>query len=171
MLVSTGILGREYVPRCPGWIGCGLGSRLGVTRSTISSSVGRIPTTSRRTRITWIGTLVGRGFAASGSWSTHHDTRLRRPTRTLPSRTPLSISRYVLSLINIYLARFMFPTCSLLVQTDLHREILEVATTVQQRTQGDTRGLVQRIIDAARRGIRIATCRTPRDSVDRPVRG
>ena len=65
----------------------------------------------------------------------------------------------------------MFPTCSLLVQTDLHREIIELADSTQHMTLEETRGVVQRMREAARRGVQIATCRTPRDPVDRPVRG
>ena len=97
VLPSRGTLGREYVARCPGWTGCPLGLRLGAARTTTPSSVQMLPKTLRRTRTTWSGTLVGRGFAAFGSWSTRHDTRLRRPTRTPPSRTTLSTARYVLN--------------------------------------------------------------------------
>ena len=76
--------------RCPGGTGCPLGLRVGVARTRTPSSVGMIPTTPRSTRSTWSGTLLGRGFGASGSWSTHLDMRPRHPTRTPPSRAPLS---------------------------------------------------------------------------------
>ena len=52
------------------------------------------------------------------------------------------------------------------MQTDLHWEILELATSAHHMMQGDTRGALQRIMDTARQGIQIATCRTPRDAVD-----
>lgn len=36
----------------------------------------------------------------------------------------------------------MFPTCSLLVQTDLHQEILELAASAQYMMPGDTKGVL-----------------------------
>ena len=57
------------------------------------------------------------------------------------------------------------------MQTDLHREVFELAASAQHMTLGDTRGVLQRIMEKARRGIQIVTSHMPRDPVDRPVRG